>query len=96
MEKFKLERLNLDLSLAVLSLILVMLPGLLIKVIGYDMTGQTAPNPILTSVGFNNSTLIIGFILGLVTLARSKNDVTVRTFAILTLIVCVVRFVMSA
>jgi len=60
------------------------------------MTGQKAPNPILTSVGFMNSTLVIGFILGLIALVRSKNDVTVRTLAILTMIVCVIRLVLSA
>lgn len=96
MEKLNFQKLNLDLWGATVAFILVLLPGILVKVIGYDMTGQKAPNPLLTSTGFMNSTLVIGFILGLVALVRSKNDVTVRTVAILTMIVCVIRFVLSA
>ena len=96
MEKFDFKKLNLDLWAATVAFLLVLLPGLLLKIIGYDMTGQKAPNPILTSVGFMNSTLVIGFILGLIALVRSKNDVTVRTLAILTMIVCVIRLVLSA
>ena len=96
MEKFNFEKLNLDLWFATISFILVLLPGLLVKVIGYDPSGAKAPNPLLTSVGFINSTLVIGFVLGLIALVRSKNDVTTRTIAILTMIVCVIRFVLSA
>ena len=89
------EKLNWELWVALISLILVLLPGILVKVIGYDPTGAKAPNPILTSVGFMNSTLIIGLILGLYSLVRAK-DTNTRSLAILTMIVCVVRLVLSA
>jgi hypothetical protein len=91
-----LSNMNMDYVSAILSLILVLLPGILIKLTSFSADAYKQPNPFLTAPGFVNATLLAGFVLAVYALARSKNDVAVRTISILTLIVCIVRFILPS
>ncbi len=87
---------DVELSAAILSLVVVLLPGILMKLLNFSATAAAAPNPMLSAPSFVNSTLLIGFVLALYSLSRSKENAATRTITIFTLIVCVLRFVLPS
>ncbi|MDB4939645.1 MAG: hypothetical protein JWO40_70 [Candidatus Doudnabacteria bacterium] len=83
-----------DLAAAVLSLLIVLLPGIILKIMAFNANALTQPNLLATSAPFVNSTLLIAFVLAVYALARAKSNPSTRTIAILTLVVCILRFIL--
>lgn len=93
-----LKKMDSDMSVAVLALVVAVLPGIIAKIVA--MNAQTTPammqNSLATSVSFNASTTIVAFILGLYALVRSRGNATTRMIAVITVIVCVLKFLVQA
>ncbi len=91
---------NADLGLwtAIVSLIIVLLPGILAKFMAFKEvdSSMTVQNPFLSSPSFLSSTLIIGFILAIIAIASGKSNPSARLLATFTLVVCVVRFLLPS
>jgi FtsH-binding integral membrane protein len=90
------KSINPDMAAAILSLVVVLLPGILLKLLSLNSSTTTAPSPLITSPSFVSVTLLVGFILALVSLARSKDNASIRTISIFTLIVCILRFILPS
>ncbi len=78
---------------AILSLVVVLLPGILVRILAFNPSFDTsAPSyQFVASSGFNSAVILIAFILALVALYKARHS-GVRTLALLTLIVCIIRF----
>jgi hypothetical protein len=88
---------NMDVAVtsSVFSLVIVLLPGIIAKlmVIGSSEIAAYQDSALLSPT-FQNITLLIAFILAVYALVKSNVGSSARTFAILTLIVCIARFVL--
>lgn len=71
-----------------LSLVVVLLPGIVQKI---SVAGETAAVPVTPS--FDLASLFVGFLLALWALGAGRNNPSARAVAILTLVVCIIRFV---
>ncbi len=92
---------DMDLGLwaAIVSLIVVLLPGIVSKLLSFSEATAEAElrnNVLLSSPGFNSSTLVIGFVLAVVAIACSKNNPSARLLATLTLVVCIIKFILPS
>ncbi len=92
----EMKKMDADLSVAVLSLIISLLPGILTKIMALGSTSLATQSALAVSPKFNATTIIIAFVLGLYALARSNNNVSTRTIAIITIVVCVLKLLLQA
>lgn len=86
-----------DWLLALISLVVVLLPGVLLKIVTLNPNfDSTSPSyQFLVSPVFNSAVVLIAFVLSLISISKTKEP-SVRTLALLTLIICIIRFMLPS
>ncbi len=93
-EKFPtFKKLCWDWILGVLSLVVVLLPGILVRIFAFNPNFDTSSPSyqFVASQGFSSAVILIAFVLALIAITKAKQP-GVRTLALLALIVCILRF----
>jgi hypothetical protein len=90
-----LRNMDVVVTSSIFSLVIVLLPGIVAKLMTLGNSEMAAyQDSALLSPAFQNITLLIAFVLATYALAKSLVGSPARTFALLTLVVCIARFVL--
>ena len=81
-----------DVTVSILALVIVLLPGILAKVV--TIQADATELPVFLSATFQTTTLLISFVLSLYAMVRAAVGSSARMIALLTLIVCIARFIL--
>ncbi len=89
------EKMNIELWMAVLGLVIGLLPAILIKLLAFSQNPMLTPDSLVAQPSFNAATVLVAFIFSTYALAKDKGHHATRTIALLALIVSIIRLLLQ-